>query len=78
MADRRKLESGMLVLAVFGALLIIPPLVYLFNRPVSIFGIPQIVLYLFAWWALMIAATALFTRYLPRHEEDGPPSEGGS
>jgi hypothetical protein len=70
MADRRKLEAGMLVLAVFGAMLIVPPLVYLFNRPISHFGVPQVVLYLFACWVLMIVGTAVLTHYLPKSEED--------
>lgn len=67
----------MLVLAVFGAMLIVPPLVYLFNRPISHFGIPQIVLYLFACWVVMIAGTAWLTHYLPKSgDEDG--EDGGS
>jgi hypothetical protein len=76
MPDRRKLESGMLVLAVSGALLIVPPLVYLFNRPVSHFGVPQIVLYLFGWWILLVAGTALITYHLPKHSQNRDPAEG--
>ncbi|WP_297104975.1 hypothetical protein [uncultured Devosia sp.] len=66
MTDRRKLESGVLVLAVFSALLIVPPLVYIFNHPILVFGLPQIVVYLFVVWALMVTATAILTRHLPR------------
>ncbi|MEO8685661.1 MAG: hypothetical protein ABI414_12570 [Devosia sp.] len=73
MADRRKLESGMLVLAAFGALLLVPPLVLIFNQRISHFGIPQIVVYLFAVWALLVIGTAVLTHYLPRHE---PPDSG--
>lgn len=63
----------MLVLAVFGAMLIVPPLVYLFNRPISHFGVPQVVIYLFAWWVVMIAGTAWLTHRLPR---DPDPNDG--
>jgi hypothetical protein len=63
--DRRKLENGVFVFALCGAMLIVPPLVYIFNQPISHFGIPQIVLYLFAVWLLLIVGTALLTRYLP-------------
>ena len=73
MADRRKLVAGMLVLALFGALLLLPPLVYVFNQPISHFGVPQIVIYLFAVWLALIIGTALLTRALPR--EDSAPAE---
>ena len=73
MPDRRKLESGMLVLAGFGALLLVPPLVLIFNQRISHFGIPQIVVYLFAVWGLLVIGTAVLTHYLPRHE---PPDTG--
>ncbi|MCP8882083.1 hypothetical protein NIM87_01050 [Devosia sp. XJ19-1] len=70
MTDRRKLESGVLVFAVFSALLIVPPLVYIFNHPILHFGLPQIVLYLFGVWLLMVAGTAVLTHYLPHAEGD--------
>lgn len=70
MTDRRKLTSGVLVFAVFSALLIVPPLVYIFNHPVLHFGLPQIVLYLFGVWIVMVAGTAILTHYLPRAVED--------
>jgi hypothetical protein len=70
MAERRKLEAAMLVLTVLGTLLIVPPLVYIFSQPISHFGVPQVVIYLFAWWALIIAATALLTHWMPRDSAD--------
>ena len=73
MADRRKLESGMLVLAGFGALLFVPPLVFVFNQRISHFGVPQIVIYLFVVWGLLVIGAAAITHYLPRHE---PPDTG--
>ena len=73
MPDRRKLESGMLVLAGFGALLLVPPLVLIFNQRISHFGVPQIVVYLFAVWGLLVIGTAGLTHDLPRYE---PPDTG--
>jgi hypothetical protein len=70
MAERRKLESSMLVLTIFGALLLVPPLVYVFNQPISHFGVPQIVIYLFTVWLLLILGTAALTRALPREDPD--------
>ena len=66
----------MFVLAALGALLIVPPLVFLFNRPISHFGIPQVVLYLFSWWLAMIVGTAWLTQKLPREEFDFSHREG--
>lgn len=76
MADRRKLVGGMLMLTVFGGMLMLPPLVYVFNQPITHFGIPQIVFYLFAVWLLLIIATALLTRALPHDGDGGDPGDG--
>tara|TARA_R100000365_G_C2731268_1_gene61494 strand:+ start:305 stop:538 length:234 start_codon:yes stop_codon:yes gene_type:complete len=70
MTARRKLESGVFVFVVFGALLIIPPLVYIFNHPILFFGVPQIVLYLFGVWALLVLGAAMLTHYLPRASDE--------
>jgi len=66
----------MLLLTVLGALLMLPPLVYVFNQPISHFGVPQIVFYLFAVWLLLIVATALLTRALPPDERDAETGDG--
>lgn len=45
-----------LLLPLFGTLLVTPPLINLFVRPVFLFGIPLETLYLFiAWLALVLA-----------------------
>ena len=72
--ERRKLRSAMLVLTLFGALLMLPPLIHIFNQPLTHAGIPQIVIYLFVVWLLLIVGTALLNRALPRDDSD---SEGG-
>jgi len=76
MADRRKLTGGMLLLTVLGCLLVLPPLVYVFDQPIAHFGIPQIVFYLFAVWLLLIVGTALLTRALPPAENGAEPGDG--
>jgi len=76
MPDRRRIVGGMLVLTLGGGLLLFPPLVLLFNHEISFFGIPQIVVYLFAVWVLLIVGIALLTRHLPLDAtQDG--TEGG-
>ncbi|KQX42831.1 hypothetical protein ASD04_02400 [Devosia sp. Root436] len=76
MAERRKLRGGMLLLTVLGAVLMLPPLVFVFDQPIAHFGIPQIVFYLFAVWALLIVGTALLTHALPHERPDAEPREG--
>lgn len=66
MTDYRRLRNGMLVWTVLGGLLMLPPLVYVFNQDLIHFGIPQIVLYLFALWLLLIIGTAAFAHAMPR------------
>jgi hypothetical protein len=63
----------MLLLTVLGAALMLPPLVYVFNQPIMHLGIPQIVLYLFLLWLLLIVGTAY---RVPRDELDTKPGEG--
>lgn len=75
--DRRKLEASVLVFTVFSTLLIVPPLVYIFNQPIMHAGLPQIVIYLFAVWLVMIAGTALLTRHLPRASDGESGQEEG-
>ncbi|MGK2229750.1 MAG: hypothetical protein ACI9GK_003600 [Devosia sp.] len=70
MAERRKLIASMLVLTIFGALLLVPPLVYVFNQPITHFGVPQVVIYLFVVWLLLIMGTAMLTHLLPPETGD--------
>lgn len=66
----------MLMLTVFGGLLMLPPLVYVFNQNITHFGIPQIVFYLFALWMLLIVGTALLTHAMPRDETETKHADG--
>ncbi|MCR6672755.1 hypothetical protein [Devosia ginsengisoli] len=76
MAERPRLQGGMLLLTVLGAALMLPPLVYVFDQPIAHFGIPQIVVYLFALWLLLIVGTAVLTHALPREEPGSDKGEG--
>lgn len=55
----------MFMLTVLGLVLLVPPVVGLFNHDVSFLGMPQIVVYLFSIWLLLILGTVVLTRYLP-------------
>ena len=52
-----------LVLAAFGTLLLLPPVLNLFNRGLLVFGIPLEAVYLFSvWLALVVGAFAMARR----------------
>ena len=73
MPDRRKIVGGMFVLTSAGFLLLVPPLVHVFNHDFAVFGVPQIVFYLFGVWLTLIVGTAILTRKLGADV----PSDGG-
>lgn len=60
-----------MVIPLFGAVLILPPLVGVFLVPVRFAGAPLIVLYLFSVWMVLIVVTAL----LARRMQDASPGE---
>lgn len=65
----------MFVLTTLGLMLLVPPLVHLFNHDFTVFGVPQIVFYLFGVWLALIAGTALLTSWLspdrPASDKEG-------
>ncbi len=65
----------MFLLTVMGLIVLVPPVVTLFNHDSTILGVPQIVVYLFGVWLLLILGTVLLTRHLAPdasgHREEG-------
>jgi hypothetical protein len=77
MADWRKIVGGMFVLTAGGLLLLVPPLVHIFNHDFTVFGVPQIVFYLFGVWLALIVGTAVLTSRLPpERPANGAEGEG--
>lgn len=62
----QKARDGILVLTLFGALGFMPPFLPFFDRPISIFGMPLIVVYVFGAWLVLIALACWLSRRLPR------------
>ena len=62
-----KLQSAALFFTVFAAMLLLPPLVLLFNYKARLFGLPAEMIYLFVAWVGMVGGTAWFAYRLP-HE----------
>ncbi len=54
----------MFLLTVMGLIVIVPPVVTLFNHDSTFLGVPQIVVYLFTIWLLLILGTVGLTRLL--------------
>jgi hypothetical protein len=63
---RDKINGRRLVgLFLLGMLLFNFPLIYLFNRPLLISGIPILYLYLFVAWSLIVVLTLIISRAKP-------------
>jgi len=60
---KRKLREGALLLPVFGAFLLISPLITVFTGATSLFGLPLIFIYIFGvWLGLVLVARAMARR----------------
>ncbi len=60
---RRKLREGALLLPIFGAFLLVSPLITVFIGSTSIFGLPLIFIYIFGiWLGLVLIARAMARR----------------
>lgn len=71
MTVSRRVRLIAFFLPIVGLLLIMPPIVFIFDRPGTLFGVPNIIAFLFAVWLAMIVASFLLQRHLPV-----PPPEG--
>lgn len=72
-AQRTREAAGLL--AVVGLFLLMPPVVGLFATPVSLAGVPLIVVYLFAVWLGLVLAAARLGRALEPTAPPGQPPE---
>ncbi len=57
---KRKLREGALLLPIFGAFLLVSPLITVFTGITTIFGLPLIFVYIFGvWFGLVLSARAM-------------------
>ena len=75
MASRRKLENAALALSVFGAVLIVPPILSIFNVQLRLFGVPVVVIYLFLVWITLVGVTRFLSGRMPEVEISDEPTE---
>ena len=69
MDSGNRTHERLLALFMLGVLLLLPPLLLIFNRPARILGIPALYLYIFSAWALVIALAAAIARRIPAGQE---------
>lgn len=72
MIRKSRIAERLVALFFLGALLLLPPALLVFNRPVRVLGLPVLYLYVFAAWAALIVLTAAIVVRLTR--EDGQSS----
>jgi hypothetical protein len=70
MNGRRKLENTALALSIFGAIMMVPPLLSIFNIDTRLFGAPLVVIYLFTLWIVLIGATAFISSKLMQENKE--------
>lgn len=56
-------------LPTFGALLLMPPFLNLFNREVTVFGLPLVAVYIFALWLALVIGVFLLGRRSSRKDD---------
>lgn len=60
------------MLPFFAIALFVPPIVLIFAKPITVFGIPLAAVYLFIVWAVVIAAAFVFSLRLGKREGPAP------
>jgi hypothetical protein len=71
MIRSNRTQEQLVALFVLGALLLLPPLLAIFNRPVRVLGVPVLYLYLFVAWAAVIGLTAAVARRIGAAQSSG-------
>jgi hypothetical protein len=84
MTGSRNLERCV-ALFILGVVLLLPPMLLVFNRPDRVMGIPILFLYIFLVWGALIALAAAIARSFAREEpptlapgEAPPPVSSGA
>ena len=75
-ADRvrdRRTQTYATLVPLIGLFLLMPPFVHVFVAPVTVFGAPLIVVYIFGVWAGLIAAAFAVARRLSRRRAGDAP-----
>lgn len=60
--------ASILILCV-GVILLLPPITFIFDKPIVLFGVPLVALYLFGVWFALILASCMISRHLRKATE---------
>ncbi|MBY8975447.1 hypothetical protein KHP62_06500 [Rhodobacteraceae bacterium NNCM2] len=66
----RKVKDSALIMPLIGLLFLTPPIANLFAVDERLFGVPVLVIYIFAVWAMLILGALILSRRLRQSEED--------
>jgi hypothetical protein len=69
MIRRERTNELLVALFLLGVVLLLPPVLLVFNRPERIMGVPVLYLYLFAAWAVLIGLVAAIARRIGAQPE---------
>lgn len=72
---RLRLRESWIIFFILGAVMMNYPFISIFNKPVRLFGIPLLYLYLQIGWAVSIFVIWLFNKANDHAERDGTPEE---
>lgn len=72
---RLRLRESWIIFFILGAVMMNYPFISIFNKPVRLFGIPLLYLYLQIGWAVSIFVIWLFNKANDQAERDGTPEE---
>ncbi len=77
--DRRGARDAAAILPFLSVVLLFPPLVYIFTAPVTVAGVPLVLVYVFGIWAAIILVAFLVSRRLTSEagEAERLPGAGG-
>lgn len=68
----RDVATALPIVAIF---LVAPPIIHIFAKPVLVAGLPLIVVYVFSWWAAVVAAAFLVAGRLKSSDAVHAPTE---
>jgi len=79
-SDQPRLREAWVLFFILGIVMLNYPLLHIFNKPITVFGIPLLVLYFLLGWPLSIFIIYLFSKTLnndspPKNEENEPGDE---
>lgn len=78
MVRQKRIAERLVALFLLGVLLLFPPVLEAFNRPVRVLGLPVLYLYLFAAWALLILLTAVVARRIGQDDAAQAADDGNA